>query len=99
MYGWLSQWSVLGNLGFTHCSIEDIGVLRSIPNIAIIVPSDPYELYKVLNQSIEYKDSVYIRLTAGPNTKIINNDEYDFEIGKAVEILPGKDVVILVAEI
>ncbi len=90
----LASGLVLGNLGFTHCSIEDIGVLRSIPNIAIIVPSDPYELYKVLNQSIEYKDSVYIRLTAGPNTKIINNDEYDFEIGKAVEILPGKDVVI-----
>ncbi len=90
----LASGLVLGNLGFTHCSIEDIGVLRSIPNIAIVVPSDPYELYKVLNQSIEYKDSVYIRLTAGPNTKIINKDEYEFEIGKAKEILPGNDVVI-----
>lgn len=90
----LASGLVLGNLGFTHCSIEDIGVLRSIPNTAIIVPSDPYELYKALNHSIEYKDSVYIRLTAGSNTKIINNDEYNFEIGKAIEILPGKDVVI-----
>ena len=91
----LASGLVLGNLGFTHCSIEDIGSLRSIPNIAIIAPSDPYELYKVLNEAINYKDSIYIRLTAGSNSKIINEKDYDFKIGKSVEILPGKDVVII----
>jgi len=91
----LASGLVLGNLGFTHCSIEDIGVLRSIPNISIVVPSDPIELFKALNEAIDYKDSVYIRLTAGSNTKIINNKDYKFRIGKAVEILPGEDVVII----
>jgi len=91
----LASGLVLGNLGFTHCSIEDIGSLRSIPNISIIVPSDPFELFKVLNEAIDYKDSVYVRLTAGSNTKIINNKDYEFKIGKAVEILPGKDVSII----
>ena len=91
----LASGLVLGNLGFTHCSIEDIGVLRSIPNISIVVPSDPIELFKVLNEAIDYKDSVYIRLTAGSNTKIINNKDYKFKIGKAVEILPGEDVAII----
>ena len=91
----LASGLVLGNLGYTHCSIEDIGVLRSIPNISIIVPSDPLELFKVLNEAINYKDSVYIRLTAGSNTKIINDKDYKFEIGKSIEILPGDDVAIV----
>ncbi len=91
----LASGLVLGNLGFTHCSIEDIGSLRSIPNIAIIVPSDPYELFKTLNEAIYYKDSVYIRLTAGSNSKIINEKDYNFKIGKSVEILSGDDVAII----
>jgi transketolase len=91
----LASGLVLGNLGFTHCCIEDIGSLRSIPNVSIVVPSDPFELFKALNEAIEYKDSVYIRLTAGSNTKIINNKDYNFKIGKAVEILPGKDIAII----
>tara|TARA_Y100000590_G_scaffold443795_2_gene573680 strand:+ start:362 stop:1321 length:960 start_codon:yes stop_codon:yes gene_type:complete len=91
----LASGLVLGNLGFTHCSIEDIGSLRSIPNISIVVPSDPFELFKVLNEAIDYKNSVYIRLTAGANSKIINSKDYKFKIGKAVEILPGEDVAII----
>jgi transketolase len=91
----LASGLVLGNLGFTHCCIEDIGSLRSIPNISIVVPSDPFELFKALNEAVNYKNSVYIRLTAGSNTKIINSKDYKFEIGKAVEILPGEDVAII----
>jgi|TARA_B100000795_G_scaffold173823_1_gene131147 transketolase len=91
----LASGLVLGNLGFTHCCIEDIGALRSIPNISIVAPSDPFELFKVLNEAVNYKDSVYIRLTAGSNTKIINSKDYKFEIGKAIEILPGEDVAII----
>ena len=91
----LASGLVLGNLGFTHCCIEDVGTLRSIPNIAIVTPSDPFELFKLLNEALDYKDSVYIRLTAGSNTKIINNKDYKFKIGKAVEILSGEDVVII----
>ena len=91
----LASGLVLGNLGFTHCSIEDVGTLRSIPNITIIAPSDPFELFKALKASIEFKNSVYIRLTAGSNAKIINSKDYDFKIGKAIEILSGKDVAIV----
>ena len=91
----LASGLVLGNLGFTHCSIEDIGTLRSIPNISIVVPSDPFELYKLLNEAISYKDSIYIRLTSGANSNIINSKDYDFRIGKAVEILKGEDLVII----
>jgi glycosyltransferase involved in cell wall biosynthesis len=54
----LASGLVLGNLGFTHCCIEDVGSLRSIPNITIVVPSDPFELFKVLSEAINYKESV-----------------------------------------
>jgi transketolase len=74
----------LGNLGFTHCCIEDIGVLRSIPNIVIISPSDCVELAKALIESINHKFSVYIRLTGNSPATIINKYDYKFQIGKAV---------------
>ncbi len=91
----LASGLVLGNLGFTHCSIEEIGVLRSIPNISIVVPSDPFELFKILQEAVNYKNSLYIRLTAGANTRIINSKNYKFKIGKAIEIMSGDDVAII----
>ena len=91
----LASGLVLGNLGFTHCSIEEIGVLRSIPNISIVVPSDSFELFKILQESVNYKNSLYIRLTAGANTRIINSNDYKFKIGKAIELMSGDDVAII----
>jgi len=91
----LASGLVLGNLGFTHCSIEEIGVLRSIPNISIVVPSDPFEVFKILEEAVNYKNSLYIRLTAGANTRIINSKDYKFKIGKAIEIMSGSDVAII----
>ena len=91
----LASGLVLGNLGFTHCSIEEIGVLRSIPNISIVVPSDPFELFKILQEAINYKNSLYIRLTAGANTRIINLKDYKFKIGIAIELMSGDNVAII----
>ena len=91
----LASGLVLGNLGFTHCCIEDIGALRSIPNIAIVSPSDTLELFKVLKEAINYKNSVYIRLTGGGNLKVINKKNYKFKIGKSIEIKNGSDIAII----
>jgi transketolase len=90
----LASGLVLGNLGFTHCCIEDIGVLRSIPNIAIISPSDSFETMKAIEASINYKDSCYIRVTGGTNNPIIYDKDYKFEIGRAIKLKEGKDVTI-----
>tara|TARA_Y100000590_G_C15727847_1_gene1015899 strand:- start:317 stop:1288 length:972 start_codon:yes stop_codon:yes gene_type:complete len=90
----LASGVVLGNLGFTHCSIEDIAVLRSIPNISIISPADSGETVKALFASINHKQSVYIRLTGGNNNPIVYNDDYNFEIGKSVKLSDGKDITI-----
>ena len=74
----LASGLVLGNLGFTHCSIEDIGVLRSIPNLTIISPSDCLETAKAVEASIKHHESVYIRLTGGANNPIVNFEDYKF---------------------
>ena len=90
----LASGLVLGNLGFTHCCIEDIGVLRSIPNLNIISPSDSLETIKAVEASINSNKSCYIRVTGGTNNPIINNEDYEFEIGKAVTLKKGEDITI-----
>ena len=90
----LASGLVLGNLGFTHCCIEEIGILRSIPNINIVSPSDSLEVIKSLIEAIRADKSTYIRLTGGTNNPIINKKDYDFKIGKSIILKKGKDVTI-----
>ena len=90
----LASGLALGALGFTHCCIEDVGALRSIPNIDIIVPSDSLETIKAINAMVESKNSTYVRLTGISNNTIINKENYNFEIGKSILLRDGKDVAI-----
>ena len=90
----LASGLVLGTLGFTHCSIEDIGALRSIPNITIISPADGLETVKAFSASLRHHESTYVRLTGGSNSPIIYSKDYNFEIGKGVVLKEGTDVTI-----
>lgn len=89
----LASGLALGALGFTHASIEEIGVLRSIPNLTIISPCDGLELAKAIESSLNHNRSCYIRLTGTSNMPIVNNQDYNFEIGKSVELKQGDDGV------
>ena len=71
-----------GELGFTHCTIEDVSILRSIPNIAVVTPADCMEVVKIVEAAINYKESVYIRLMDKTGIPMVYTDDYDFEIGK-----------------
>ena len=86
----LASGLVLGNLGYTHCCIEDVGVLRSIPNLTIISPSDSLETVKAIEASLTHEQSCYIRITGGSNNPIVNEDDFDFKIGKGKLILKGE---------
>ena len=87
----------LGNLGSTHCCIEDVGILRTIPGITIISPSDSLETIKALEASVKSDKSIYIRLTGSANNPIVNNVDYKFEIGKSIQLKEGEDVTIFSA--
>ncbi len=91
----LASGLVLGTLGYTHCSIEDIGILRSIPSITIISPADSLETVKAIEASITHENSCYIRLTGSANNPIVYNKDYNFEIGKSVKLKKGKDISII----
>ena len=90
----LASGLALGNLGYTHCCIEDIGILRSIPNLVIMSPADSLETVKCLQESLKSDKSVYIRLTGVSNNPIIYNKDYELKIGKSLKLLDGKDLTI-----
>jgi transketolase len=80
----------LGTLGYTHCCIEDVGTLRSIPGITIISPADSLETVKALEAAVKSENPTYLRLTGSSNNPIIYNKDYEFEIGKSITLKEGK---------
>jgi len=79
--------------GGTHMSFEDIGVLRSIPEIVIFEPVDNIQLKKSLKEIVNYNGTVYIRLFRKEINNIFN-ENYNFNLFKADKIQDGKDVSI-----
>ena len=82
-------------LGNSHFGLEDVAVMRSIPNITIISPADCAEIFKVVNATANFKGPVYIRLTGGVNNPIVNTKDYEYEIGKSITLKNGDDVSII----
>ena len=90
----LASGLVLGPLGFTHCCIEDLSIMRTIPNIKVLSPADCLESAKAVIASLESADSTYIRLTGSSNTPKVYQEDYEFIIGDPIRILQGKDITI-----
>jgi transketolase len=87
----------LGTLGYTHCCIEDVGILRSIPGITIISPADSLETAKALEAAIKSESPSYLRLTGASNNPIVYNKDYEYKIGKSITLREGKDITIFCA--
>jgi transketolase len=85
----------MGFLGNSHFGLEDIAIIRAIPNIAIITPSDTTEVVKALRALAVYHGPAYLRLTGVPGAAIVNDQDYDFEIGKSIQIGSGDDICLV----
>ncbi|MGC9003497.1 MAG: transketolase family protein [bacterium] len=83
----------VGEDGPTHHCIEDIALMRVIPNMTVIVPADATETRKAVFASAEWKGPIYLRL-GRPDIPILFDDSYQFQIGKANVLKEGKDVSI-----
>lgn len=84
-----------GQAGSTHHSTEDIAILRAIPNLIVIVPADGTETAKAVRQSMDIDGPVYIRIGRGFEPPLYKNEDFDFEIGKAITLKEGTDLTII----
>ncbi|KAF0091080.1 MAG: transketolase [Fusobacteria bacterium] len=84
----------VGEDGGSHAAIEDISLMRSVPNMTVIVPADGVETEKVIKKIVEYNGPVYVRLGRS-KVPVIYDDSYEFEIGKFSILREGTDVSII----
>mgnify|MGYP002744689689 FL=1 len=82
------------NDGASHQAIEDMGVLRTIPNMTVIMPADYYSAKKLVRAAAKYDGPVYLRFTRDA-VPLIYNENTEFVIGKAHQLRDGGDVAIL----
>lgn len=85
----------VGEDGATHQSVEDIALMRAIPNMTIINPADAVETEAAILAVAKYEGPCYVRLGRLPVEIINDEDNYKFEIGKGVTLLEGSDVTII----
>lgn len=82
------------NDGASHQAIEDLGVLRTIPNMTVIQPADYVSARKLVRAAAETYGPMFIRFTRDA-IPVIYDEEQEFVIGKAIQIREGKDVAII----
>lgn len=85
--------------GGTHMSMEDIGVMRSIPNMVIFEPVDGDQLAKAMPQILDYKGPMYIRLFRKVPKKTFFADKNNFDLFKASLLREGSDVSLFASGI
>lgn len=83
-----------GILGATHMALEDIAIMRAIPNITILSPSDCTEAIKCMEAAAKYEGPVYIRLSGDTRMPVIYKEDFEYEIGKNITLREGKDISI-----
>lgn len=84
----------VGEDGATHQCLEDISLMRSIPGMTVIVPSDDVEAKAAVRAAVETDGPFYIRFGRSAVPVVNDNEDYKFELGKAVVLREGKDITI-----
>ena len=85
---------VYAPLGPTHLATEDIAILRALPNMTIVAPTDAQEMKRFMAQTPDYPGPLYIRLGRGGDP-IVSREEDGFTIGRAILLRPGNDVALI----
>ena len=85
---------VYAPLGPTHQAIDDIAIMRVIPNMTVIVPADAGEMRRMMPLTVGHQGPIYIRLAKGYDP-IVTNEKIPFEIGKALPVREGRDALMV----
>ena len=81
-------------LGNSHYGLEDMAIMRSIPNLTIVSPADCAEIVKVVYAAANFRGPMFIRLTGAVGNPPVYTEEYNFEIGKSITLKEGSDITI-----
>ena len=84
----------VGEDGASHQALEDVSIMRSIPNMTVIIPADSEETKQAIEFAAEYDGPVYIRIARSELADIFDSS-YKFNFKKAVKLKEGKDVTII----
>ncbi len=84
-----------GQLGMSHHSLQDFAVTRAIPDLQVLCPADRFETEVMFNALIESEKPAYIRLGRNPVEDVYESTDINFEIGKAVTLKEGKDILLI----
>ncbi len=80
--------------GASHQSVEDLAIMRAMPNMRVLDPGDNNELRQVMRAAVAYDGPVYFRVTR-PAVPDITPPDYRFQWGKALNLRPGSDVTLI----
>ena len=84
----------VGEDGASHQALEDISLMRSIPNMVVVVPADEKETIEAVKFAASYNGPVYVRI-ARSNLPDVFDESYNFDYKKALVIKEGKDVTLV----
>ena len=84
-----------GEDGATHQCIEDIAIMRAIPNMMVLNPADHWEMKAATKAALEYNGPVYIRLGRLAIPSFNDPDTYEFELGKGITLHDGDDITVI----
>ena len=85
----------VGEDGATHQCLEDIGIMRTIPNMVVINPADAVEARAAVEAAIKHDGPVYLRFCRLATDVMFDQDTFKFEIGKGITLKDGADVTII----
>ncbi|MDD2958593.1 MAG: transketolase family protein [Lachnospiraceae bacterium] len=86
---------MIGADGGSHQCVEDIALMRAIPNMTVLCPCDEFETYACVKAAIEYQGPVYLRFGRMPSPNIYTEGGFTFQIGKGTVISEGEDVTLI----
>lgn len=85
----------LGVAGGTHHALEDLALMRSFPNMTVIVPADIEEAYQATLATLDIDGPVYLRLGGRVEEPTVTNPDTPFRLGRACELCSGNDVAVI----
>lgn len=81
--------------GPTHNDIADLALYRAIPNLTVVVPADAGQCCKFIRKSMEFQGPMIIRIDRAGSPNVYADNDYDLEIGKAIELMEGRDAYLI----